>query len=239
MKSSRVFTKNKIKDSIFKLSKLVSVHEREYLLREVENMNKIRVGDKSIHYNIDKVYRAMNENKKISFSYMKWNIEKNFESKNPGELYRISPWDLIWDNERYYCIGYDDNHREIRHYRVDKLSNVSILDFEREGAKIYQEYNASELKRSVFGMFGGDKTKVTIKAKNELVGVFIDHFGKDIQIDRIDDDSFVVEVEIVVCEKFYGWVFGIGNGVEIIGPELVVEGMKKGLKERLSNYERQ
>ena len=69
MKSSRVFTKNKIKDSIFKLSKLVSVHEREYLLREVENMNKIRVGDKSIHYNIDKVYRAMNENKKISFSY--------------------------------------------------------------------------------------------------------------------------------------------------------------------------
>ncbi|MBQ6804772.1 MAG: WYL domain-containing protein, partial [Clostridia bacterium] len=48
---------------------------------------------------------------------------------------------------------------------------------------------------------------------------------------------FRVTVSVAVSNQFYGWVFGLGKSVRIIGPESVKEGMKKALADIAARYE--
>ncbi|MGN0752952.1 MAG: WYL domain-containing protein, partial [Aristaeellaceae bacterium] len=52
-----------------------------------------------------------------------------------------------------------------------------------------------------------------------------------------DESHFRVTVSVAVSNHFYGWVFGLGKAVRIIGPESVREGMKKALADIAARYE--
>ena len=57
----------------------------------------------------------------------------------------------------------------------------------------------------------------------------MDRFGRDVVAMKEDERHFRVTVSVAVSNQFYGWVFGLGKAVRIIGPESVKEGMKKAL----------
>ena len=59
----------------------------------------------------------------------------------------------------------------------------------------------------------------------------IDRFGKDIMIIPADDEHFRVNINVAVSDQFFGWIFGLGDEVRILGPENVVEQMRDKLKE--------
>jgi hypothetical protein len=85
------------------------------------------------------------------------------------------------------------------------------------------------MKRS-FGMFGGDAELVKLRVKNELVGVIIDRFGKDVSLFPDDKEHFFVHVKVNVSNQFFAWVFGLGSGIEIMGPDNVREQMALYIK---------
>ena len=80
-------------------------------------------------------------------------------------------------------------------------------------------------------MFGGDSELVKLRVKNELVGVIIDRFGKDVTLFPDDKEHFLVHVKVNVSNQFFAWVFGLGTGVEITGPENVREQMAVYIEE--------
>ena len=45
----------------------------------------------------------------------------------------VSPYGLIWNSENYYLVAFDHTHRELRHYRVDKMTEIVVTGMEREG----------------------------------------------------------------------------------------------------------
>lgn len=49
--------------------------------------------------------------------------------------YTASPWALCWDDENYYLIAYDTCADSIKHYRVDKMDDIEVLDDERDGER--------------------------------------------------------------------------------------------------------
>ena len=68
-------------------------------------------------------------------------------------------------------------------------------------------------------------------------GVFIDRFGKDITFHRIDENRSELSVDVNVSPQFFGWIFSLGPDVQVVGPEEVVEEMKKEAKAFLKNLE--
>lgn len=38
---------------------------------------------------------------------------------------------LVWDDENYYMIGFDDKTKEIKHYRVDKMLHTEEINQKR------------------------------------------------------------------------------------------------------------
>ena len=136
----------------------------------------------------------------------------------------------MWDDENYYLVGYDAAADKIKHYRVDKMRKISVLENKKRlGREHFKEFNMADYAKESFGMYGGEETMVTLQFQNDLVGVIIDRFGKDITIRKVDDEHSETRVSVVVSDMFFGWIFGVGTGLKIVGPEDVKEEFKKKL----------
>ena len=236
VQSAKFITDRKSSQLIKKLESLVSVHEAKQLHRQVIMSGRIKTMNESIYYNVDKLHEAINENRQIKFRYFDWNLKKEMEPRYDGMWYQRSPWALMWDDEKYYLVVYDSKHGNMTHYRVDKMMDIRILDEPREGREAFREFNAAHYSNTLFGMFSGEETKVTIEAANHMIGVMIDRFGKDIIIAPVDGEHFRTTVTVAVSDQFFGWIIALGGEVKIVAPGPVVEKMKDLLAKVSDQY---
>lgn len=237
VESSKFITEKKSRTLIKKLESLTSRHEAAQLNRQVLIGGRVKSMNESIYYNVDKIQGAMAQNKKIRFKYFQWNVEKKQELRRNGDWYYASPWHLLWDNEKYYLISYDADAGEIRHFRVDKMKNISPLNEERSGKKEMEDFDPASYTKQVFGMYGGEPVSVTLEASADMAGVIIDRFGTDIPITKIDEDHFRCRVDVAVSNQFLGWIAGLGGKVKITGPGEVIEEMRELLKTLSEQYQ--
>lgn len=236
VQSSKFITAKKSNELIGKIEALASRYEAKELQRQVFVSKRIKTMNESIYYNVDKIHAAINTNCQIKFQYFQWNVDKEMSIKKDGAFYRISPWALSWDDENYYLIGYDEAAGKIKHFRVDKMLRIEILDDRRLGKEHFQRFDMAEYAKKVFSMFGGNEEKVTMEFRNELVGVVIDRFGKDIMIAKTDDQHFKITVEVAISTQFLAWVIGLGDGVEILWPDKVVNLMRDEIRRLTDMY---
>lgn len=236
IQSSKFITEKKSAELIKKLGSLVSVHEAKQLQRQVYVSGRAKTLNESVFYNIDAIHNAIGANRKISFQYFQWNIKKEMELRRNGELYEVSPWALLWEDENYYLIGFDSLNKEIRHYRVDKMLKISELDLVREGKEDFGKLNVADYSKKNFRMFAGEEEMVKLEVHNRLIGVIIDRFGTDVMIIPADEEHFRVNVKVSVSNQFFGWIFGLGSDVKILGPEDIVNRMKEELKKAMEQY---
>lgn len=236
IQSSKFITEKKSQELIKKLGSLVSIHDAKKLKRQVYVAGRAKTLNESIFYNIDTIHSAIGGNQKISFGYFQWNIKKEMELRRNGELYEVSPWALLWEDENYYLIGYDSCHKEMRHYRVDKMIKISCLDLPRDGREVFEKLNMADYTKKNFGMFAGEEETVKLEVHNRLIGVIIDRFGRDVMVIPADEEHFRVNVRVSVSNQFFGWIFGLGSDVRILGPENVVDRMKEELLKVKEQY---
>ncbi len=238
IQSSKFITQTKSRELISKVKGFVSDYQGKTLQRQVFIDDRVKTMNESVFYNVDEVYTAINDNKKIRFKYYKWNIEKKLVARRNGEWFVLSPWGLTWVDENYYMIAYDEWDGKVKSYRVDKMMKISIIDEKREGQQAFKKYDMSTLSKSTFGMYGGEKKRVKIQLENSMCGVFLDRFGKDdINFRPIGDDWSEFSVEVNVSQHFYGWLFGLGPKVKLVGPDDVVNDLKEYGKRFLKSLE--
>ncbi len=236
IQSSKFITAKKSKELIDKLNTFASKYEADQLNRQVVVQGRVKTMNESIYYFVDDVHRAIAENRQISFEYMRWDIDKTMVPRRE-EPYVVSPWALTWDDENYYLIAYDEEAGCIKHFRVDKLKSIRILKDKRIGKDKFKELDLAKYSKMSFGMFHGEPTKVKIAFQKEIVGVFLDRFGRDIPIHPSDKkDWYETYVDVAVSDQFLGWVFALGSDVKILGPENVVKQFKDEVQERAKIY---
>ena len=233
IQSSKFITERKTNTLIKKLEKLLSKYEAMQLQRQVFVTGRIKTMNESIYYTVDAIHNAISENRKIFFHYFQWNVKKEMELRRGGEYYHISPWGLSWDDENYYLIGYDSETEQIKHYRVDKMLHIQMSEEKREGKEHFKKLDLAEYAKKSFGMFRGEEYQVKLRVENHLAGVIIDRFGKDVMMIPVDEEHFTVNVNVHVSKQFLAWVISIGEGIEILSPEEVVQNMRREI-ERLN-----
>lgn len=236
VQSSKFITEKKSRALIKKLESQVSRYDAQHLHRQVLISGRIKSMNEGVYYNVDTIHEAINTGRQIKFHYFQWNLKKEQELRHGGEWYQVSPWALMWDDENYYLVGYDSNVKQIRHYRVDKMLNLAITEDARQGEADFQGFDAAKYSKRIFGMFSGEEKRVTLEARNDLIGVVIDRFGKDVFISTVDADHFSVSVEVAVSRQFLGWIFALGDGLRITGPEEVVSLMQDEAKRLSEQY---
>lgn len=238
VQSSKFITVKKSNELIKKIESLASKYESKELHRQVYVSNRIKTMNESIYYNVDQLHEAINTNKKITFQYSQWTVDKKLKLKNGGALYKVSPWALMWDNANYYMVAYDSEEDKIKHFRVDKMLHITLKEDKRDGKVHFKTFDKAVYAKKMFGMFGGIEESVKLECKNDLIGVIIDRFGKDVMIIPVDDEHFRINVDVEVSQQFLAWIVGIGEGVKILSPEYVVEMMRAEARRLMEQYKK-
>ncbi len=238
VQSAKFISERKSRELIKKLENLVSRHEGVRLNRQVMIAGRVKTMNESIYYTVDKIHEAIGAGRVIRFKYYRWNEKKEMVLRRDGAWYEVSPWALMWDDENYYLVAFDASEGEgcIKHYRVDKMLRISITDRKREGLSQFRKFDMGRYSRSHFGMFGGEETRVTLEAENEMAGVLIDRFGKDIPLLPVDEDHFRTMVDVAVSSQFLGWIIALGSGIRITAPDSLVERMKEEIRRLSAQY---
>ena len=236
VQSAKFLSAKKSSELIGKLESLCSRHEAKHLQRQVLISDRVKTMNESIYYSVDTLHEAINTGKQVRFHYYQWNIRKEMTLRKNGTWYTVSPWSLMWDDENYYLVAFDAEDQRIKHYRVDKMLHLSIVDNDREGQEQFRAFSLPKYTKSLFGMYGGELTEVTIEGRNDLVGVMIDRFGKDIPIRVKDAEHFTARVSVAVSRQFLGWMFAMGDGLRVTAPDSVVKMMAKEAEQILRIY---
>lgn len=237
IQSSKFISQNKSKELIKKMKGFVSKHEADKLMRQVYVNDRVKSMNESTYYSVDTIHTAIAENKQISFQYCSWDINKQLVPRKEGAFYQVSPWALAWADENYYLVAYDSEAGKVKHYRVDKMLKINLTDVKREGKELFNNFDMGTYALENFSMFGGEIRRVHIEFPNDKVGIFIDRFGKDLAIRKVDEDHSMIAVDVAISSQFFGWIFGLGSEVKVTGPEAVVKQMQDEAKAFLKNYE--
>lgn len=237
VQSSRFITQKKSDALIRKIEKLTSRYEARTLQRQVVVADRIKAMNESIYYNVDQIHTAIAENRQIVFRYFEWTVSKEIRLRKNGENYQISPWALTWDNENYYLIGYDTDAEMIKHFRVDRMLHIGIMDQERVGREEFRRFDLARYTKQTFGMFGGSEQTVRMRFHNRYVGVVIDRFGKEVSLRPDGEEHFIARAEVAVSEQFFGWITGLGRDAQILSPESVVEEYRELIRDLGQMYD--
>lgn len=235
VQSTRFITQKKSNELIRKLEHLTSRYDAKQLQRQVYVNGRIKTDNESIYYLIDALHKAIQENRQISFQYLEWNDKKQLVPRKNGSEYIVSPWMLISNEENYYLVAYDEAAARIKHYRVDKMSQICVLKENRIGGEHYKKWNPAEYMSQTFGMYGGHTEEVSLVFPSHLIGVVIDRFGRDIPI-RPVGEKLKARVKVAVSPPFFGWLAGVGSEIQIQAPEKVRTEYTEWLETLLKEY---
>ena len=236
VQSSNFITKKKSWELIKKLEKLCSKMNARLLEKQVIVTNRIKTENEMIYYNVDDIHTAIYENKEIAFQYAEWTMQKKLHLKKEGKRYIVSPWVLTWNNENYYLLAYDDRKGGMKHYRVDKMLHITVLETLRKGKDAFSDFDLASFSKKTFGMYGGIDAEVSLLCHKSLAGVIIDRFGHDIWMRVVDEEYFVTRVLVSVSPQFFGWLTGLGERVQIKEPPYIRKQYKDYLQNIIGKY---
>ncbi len=244
--AARFISEKRTKDLIDVLCDFCSNHQAWQLKRDVYLCDRVKTTQDKTLYTLNTIREAISSapygrGKKITFHYLTHSISDIHKliDRHNGKLYKVSPYALVINNGDYYVIAMDDESEEIRHYRIDRMRDVQIVD-ERQNYRKYSDIRPiKSYVRRTFSMFSGDRTKVEMRFENSLLDAVIDKFGVGFgaEYQQDGDNHFVVKMDVEVSDQFYAWICGFRKKAEILAPDKVNRGMKKFLSDIQAKYE--
>lgn len=237
VQSSKYISEGKTRELIGKLEKMVSIHEKKKLQRQITVAGRVKSMNESIFYNIDAIYNAIDSRKKIRFEYCVWNMKKELIPNRKS--YCISPWGVAISNENLYLVGCNEQEA-VRHFRIDKMRRIDISEESRIGEALFDDFNIAEYLKMQFEMYDGPKAQVKLRAENCMINVMIDRFGKDIFVkpDKENSNYFTFTTTVALSRFFYGWLMGVGDKVQLLGKQddPAILGLKEEIRRMYDFY---
>ena len=222
VESSKFIIRKKSEALIKKIHTMTSKGQVEKLKRNNYAVNRIKPDNEQIYYIIDTINEAINSGKQISFQYYDYIGLKKKVLKNKGEEYKLSPYKLLWCGDYYYALGYSEKQGKVINFRVDRIAarpkmlNVDIIPMP-------DDFDIENYTKEVFFMFSGERVQVDLRCDNSLMKTMVECFGEDVTTLAYDMTSFRIKTEVSASPTFFGWLFGFGGKVQILGPESLKE----------------
>ena len=234
VESSRFITAKKSESLIRKIHTLTSQGQVSKLRRNNYVVDRIKPDNEQIYYIVDTINDAINEGKQISFQYYDYSGLKKKVLKNKGEIYKLSPYKLLWSGDYYYVIGYSEKKGKVINFRVDRIAAAPTI-LSENAIPVPKDFDLENFTKEVFFMFSGDEVEVDLQCDNSLMKTMIDRFGENVKTLAYDMTSFRLITEVSVSPTFFGRVFGFDGKVKILGPKNVKEQYYKMISEAMNS----
>lgn len=188
-------------------------------VRNLPELN--RTINKQAMYSLDAINDAIADKKKISFIYNQIGTDFKLHPKRE-EPYIVNPYQIVANNGKFYLISNYDKYDNVAHFRIDKMTDVRVLDEKvKPMSKVPELENGLNLPKHMaehFYMFSGASVSAKIKTTEDMMSELVDWFGTDFRIVEKDDDFVYIRVTCNQDALRY-WALQYGPYVEILEPQ--------------------
>ena len=235
VRAAKFISPKKSKELIGKVTELARPYQSDALKRSLFVDGKVKTSNESVYYAVDTLHEAIQKQKTVAFRYIEYTPQKKKAYKHGGQVYLLSPYDMVWCNDAYYVCGFSERHGKVVTFRIDRMHRPALS--EQPYHPKPEGYNISEYCRQVFSMYDGARCTVKLKCENDLMDDIIDRFGEQVQTAIFDSDHFTATVEVSVSPTFYAWIFTYGGQIEILSPVSVKQEYAEQLQTALNQGE--
>lgn len=192
--------------------------------------------------------KAIKEAKKVCFNYNHYGVDEHLaftftpKMNNDGEAstYLMNPYEIVSTNGRYYLICNYDTYDDLSNYRIDRITNIKILDEPRKPKHKVKGLGggldvSKHMEEHIY-MFSGASEYVTLSFEKNFINEFVDWFGtKNSRFIDQNDEKVTAEVK-VNRQAMTKWALQYALHARVLTPADLVEEIKDNIKEAKKMY---
>lgn len=239
-------------------SKGVSHRQGKDLIRKLESLTddsfQYRTGhihmlpdnqpeNRQLFYVLEVLDDAIGKKKKVEFIYNSYGTDKKLHPRldEAGQIKKhiINPYQIVTAHGRFYLICNHDSHENLAYYRIDRITDVEILnDSVKSLRSIPEAQNGLNLPKHLaehLYMFPGKSKLVTFRAKKYLLNDLMDWFGKDITFSDETETEITASVQVNLSAMRM-WALQYALHVKILEPKELAEQIQENLSQALNEY---
>lgn len=159
-------------------------------------------------------------------------IQFNYPIKETTKTITLNPYGLVIV-DKYYLVGYNEYVVDLRQYRVDKISNLTILDeyFEKD-----EKFSLTEYSNNSFGVYQEKPIDIVLEFDKSVANDVLNyHFHPTQKIKQLKNENVQVEFKsggtYAICQELFKW----GCSVKIQKPVELKDYYKQYLSDVLNN----
>lgn len=240
LQAANFITKKKTAKLIEKTDMLVSKNQAAQLKKQVFINNRNKCDNEEIFYNIDTLDKAIKLGKKVKLRYIKRKLDDKFTAVSEQKEFVISPYALIWSNDRYYLAANKEKYDNVMNMRLDRMKKVEILDEPARHFSQVSEYkntfDSADYAAKTSNMFSGKAMGTELKCKTEILEEMLDRFGAKVSVRRGEEGWFYIHEDLYINDGLASWIMQFGDKIEVIYPSELRALVKNKASDILSMY---
>ena len=235
---SKHITAKHSKDLIEKLCGLSNKYFRSHV-KNVYSVNEwSKTDNQALFYNIDVVDEAIATGKQVQYDYNKYGTDAKLHRSS---FQRLSPYQLILHNQRYYIMGYNDYWGHMIFHRLDKITNMRIYDKPLTPITSVKGHERGidfkQIASTMPYMYTDTPERVVFITNEKIVDQIVDWFGLDIKMSQIPDMPGKVRVELLASPTaMHHWALQYLNHVEVLKPDSLRAQIRESLHNEIGKY---
>lgn len=224
-------------DLIEKLCGLSNKHFRSHVknIHTVEQWNK--TDNKALFYNIEMVDLAINEGKQLQYDYNKYGIDKKLHKSS---FQRVTPYQLILHNQKYYLMAHSTYWDNIVFHRLDRISNMQLYDQPAKSIREVKGYESGidykKIASAMPYMYTDEPERIQFVTEEWMIDQVIDWFGKDVSITPAPDGDKITVSLVASPNAMKHWATQYIDYVEVVSPSHLRDAIKEALKKAVDKY---
>lgn len=234
---SRYINKKHSEDLIEKIVALGGKNFKSHV-KHIYSVGKWSKSDNiEFFYNIEIADEAIERAKQITFHYNKFD-----ETARLKKTYRqiVSPYQMILHNQRYYLMAYNEYWKNMAFYRMDKITDVEILDKPQTPIRSVPGYkNGIDYKDLAISrpyLYADKAEKIVVACDKALMDDVVDWFGNGVSVRKGNEGQIVVTLYASKDAMLY-WALQYGRWAKVLEPADLVQKIKQTLEDVLKSYE--
>lgn len=245
---SLLFSKHIPQKQCYKMIEKLEHLSSKYFQSKVKHIITVSgssgIENKQLFYTIEVIDEAISKNKQVSFHYNSYGIDKKLHLRHNNEgkprVYIANPYQIVAMNGYYYLICNIDKFDDVANYRLDRISDIEILDIPAKPTKkVKGMENGINLPKHMaehIYMFSGESAPVKFRMSKGLINDVMDWFGNDIRFTDETETTVIAHV-FVNLRAMRLWAIQYAVNVEILAPQELVENVRQDLRMAAEKYD--
>lgn len=231
------------KDILEKLKGL----SNKYFKFSVANIQSYESADremnKELFYTIEILDEAIKKNLQVKFLYNEYGADKKLHHRlnENGEVreYIINPYYMVAAGGKYYLICNYDKYDNIAHYRLDRISNIELLETPRKPKSKVEGLAGLDIAKYMnehVYMFGGKTIRAKFEMPSYLISDVLDYFRSDVEFKELESNKVLATVKVNESDMQL-WARQYCGQIKVIEPQSLAEACKQDILDALALYE--